>query len=133
MCAGEMRGKGDVMFDDVIADVQCMQISDCGSSEPALRSCPALSVCPAPALYPSVPALAVCELEIASNSTLSPLSVYQFRLKLSVAKASPLHSSNTATDPLAGSISQVTMPKLSSRALFFFFQSEPQHEPYFSS
>lgn len=61
-CPGEIRGKGDVMFDDVIAYVQGVQISGRGFSEPALHSCPALSVCPAPALYPPVPALPVCEL-----------------------------------------------------------------------
>lgn len=62
MCPGEIRGKGDVMFGDVIAYVQGVQISGRGFSEPALHSCPALSVCPAPALYPPVPALPVCEL-----------------------------------------------------------------------
>lgn len=51
------------MCDDIIADVQGVQISGRGSSEPALHSCLALAVCPALALYPLVPALPVCKLQ----------------------------------------------------------------------
>lgn len=59
-----MWDKADVMFDDIIADVQGVQISGCGASEPALHSCPVyIAVCPAPApLDPLVPALSECKL-----------------------------------------------------------------------
>lgn len=124
-----MRGKGDVIFDDIIADVQGVQIRGCGSSEPAPHSCPALSVCVPPGpLSPSASSASVWALEITSNSPLSPLPVYQSRLKLSMAKPSHPHSSLTITNPLAGPISQVTLPKLSSSLICtVFFLSEPQH------
>lgn len=50
------------MFDDITADVQPVQISGRGSSEPALHSCRALSACLAKPFVPLVPALPVCKL-----------------------------------------------------------------------
>lgn len=49
MCVGgcvchlsrNIGGNGDVIFDDITADVQALQIRGHGSSEPALHSCPA--------------------------------------------------------------------------------------------
>lgn len=74
MChvSGRIRGKGDVIFDDIIADVQGVQISGCGSSELALHSCPVLSVCPA---LPFIPLCQLCQCVRSRNSlTLTPIS-----------------------------------------------------------
>lgn len=65
MCLGEIRATGDVMLNDVIADVRGVQISSRASFESgSLHSCPALSVvsCPGP-LSPLVPALPACGLQ----------------------------------------------------------------------
>lgn len=49
--SGSIRGKGDVIFDDIIADVQGVQISGRSSSEQTLHSCPSLSVRPPSPLF----------------------------------------------------------------------------------
>ena len=60
-----VRGKGDVMFDDIIADVQRVQISGRGSLEPALHSCPALSCVPP---EPFIPLCQLCQTVSSRNS-----------------------------------------------------------------
>lgn len=124
----KMRGKGDVIFDDIIADVQAVQISGHGSSELALHSCHALLVCLAKLF---VPLCQLCQCVSSRNNhklTLSSMPVYQSRLKLSMAKSSQPHSSFTTTNPSAGPISQVTLPKLGSSLICtgFVCVSEPQ-------
>lgn len=65
VCVCVCGGKGDVMFDDIIADVQGVQISGRGSLEPALHSCPALSCVPP---EPFIPPCQLCQTVSSRNS-----------------------------------------------------------------
>ena len=130
VCVCVCRGKGDVMFDDIIADVQGVQISGRGSLEPALHSCPALSCVPP---EPFIPPCQLCQTVSSRNSlklTLISSASLPIPAQIERGKTLPPTFQSHYHQPFgrphrAKSLCQSGAPSLICTV---FFLSEPQHE-----